>query len=232
VDLCTLDDVKLQGSIPDTRDDPWLASAITSVSAVFEAATRRWLAPRGSMTRYFDGSLVRQLGDMAGSVPRYFGPAWMPQWGRVLPVYDGITALTYLGVADADQPDDGTGSYTPITRGIHLRGDLRDGWPYTRVELDSTAPRLLPTAGYNVVKVTAPGWGPAAVAPRVGELAAIAVVRGWRARNGGDGAPDIAIPRPDGGVAILRRIAPAELDELVRDFAPDTRPALASVPAG
>jgi len=34
------------------------------------------------------------------------------------------------------------------------------------------------------------------------------------------------VARPDGGVAILRRIAPAELDELRRDFAPDTRPAL------
>jgi hypothetical protein len=232
VDLCTLDDVKLQGSIPDARDDPWLAAAVTSVSSVFEAEARRWLAPRGAMTRLFDGALVRSQGDMAGSTPRYFGPAWMPQWGRVLPVYDGVTAVTYLGVADADQPDDGSGVYTPITRGIHLRGAYRDGWPATRIELDSTAPRLLPTAGYNVVKVTAPAWGPAAVHPRVRELAATAVVRGWRARAGGDGAPDIVVAGADGRVAVLRRIAPAELAELVRDFAADTRPALASMAAG
>jgi hypothetical protein len=232
MDLTTLAEVKAQGNVPDASDDAWLALAITSVSSILEAETRRWLAPRGAMTRYFDGALVRSLGDMSGSTPRYFGPAWMPQWGRVLPVHDGVTAVTYLGVADADQPDDGSGTYTQITRGIHLRGALRDGWPYTRIELDSTAPRLLPTAGYNVVKVTAPNWGPAAVHPRVREIADLAVVRAWRARNGGDGAPDIVLATASGGVAILRRIAPAEMDELVRNFAADTRPALASVAAG
>ena len=232
MDLTTLADVKLQGNVPDASDDAWIAAAIASVSSILETEANRWLAPRGTLTRTFDGTLVRSLGDMAGSTPRYFGPAWQPQWGRVLPVYDGVSALTYLGVSDADQPDDGTGTYTQITKGIHLRGAIQDGWPFTRIELDSTAPRLLPTAGYNVVKVTAPNWGPAIVYPRVKELASIAVVRAWRARNGGDGAPDIVLATPSGGVAILRRIAPAELDELVRDFAPDTRPAFASVAAG
>ncbi|MGH2512955.1 MAG: phage head-tail connector protein, partial [Candidatus Limnocylindrales bacterium] len=109
MDLCSIDDVKKQLGITDTSDDPWLAGVITAVSSVFETEARRWLAPRGALTRTFDGSLVRSQGDMAGSTPRYFGPAWMPQWGRVLPVYDGISGtLTYLGVADADQPDDGT----------------------------------------------------------------------------------------------------------------------------
>ena len=91
------------------------------------------------------------------------------------------------------------------------------------VRASSTAP--------VVVKVTG-SWGPAAVYPRVKELASTAVIRAWRARNGGDGAPDIVLATPSGGVAILRRIAPAELDELVRNFAPDTRPAFASVAAG
>jgi hypothetical protein len=231
VDLCTLAGAKAQLGIANTADDGWLASAITAVSSVFEAEARRWLAPRGAMTRLFDGSLVRSLGDMSGSVPRYFGPAWMPQWGRVLPVYDGISGtLSYLGVADADQPDDGSGSYTPITRGIHLRGAYRDGWPATRVELDSTAPRLLPTAGYNVVKATASGWGPAAVHPRVAQLAANAVTRCYRARA--SGGADLAVVGPDGSMRTLKDIAPAELAELVRDFGADTRPALASVPAG
>jgi hypothetical protein len=212
MDLCTVADVRLAGSIPDGLDDAWLAKAVTAVSAVLEAEARRWLAPRGAMTRLFDGAVVRD-------------------GGRALPVPDGISTLTSLAVADADRPDGGPGAYAPITRGIHLRGALRDGWPATRIELDATAERPLPVAGYNVVKVTG-AWGPAAVPPRVAELAATAVVRAWRARNGGDGAPDIAVARPDGGVAILRRIAPAELDELRRDFAPDTRPALASVGAG
>lgn len=233
MDLTTLADVKAQGNVPGADDDAWLSAAITSVSSILETAAHRWLAPRGPMTRYFDGALVRSLGDMAGSTPRYFGPAWQPQWGRVLPVYDGVSAApTYLGVSDSDQPDDGTGTYTQITRGVHVRGAIRDGWPFTRIELDSTANRLLPTAGYNVVKVTAPNWGPAAIFPRVRELCGIAVVRSWRARNGGDGAPDIMLANPSGGVSILRRIAPAEMDELVRDFAADTRPAFASVAAG
>lgn len=231
MDLTTIADVKTQGNIPDASDDAWLAAAITSVSSILETEANRWLAPRGPVTRVFDGRLVASVGDMAGSTPRSYGPAWQPQSGRVLPVYDGVTAVTYLGVADADQPDDGSGAYTQITRGIHLRGAVQDGWPFTRIELDATAPRLFPTAGYNTVKVTG-SWGPAAVFPRVKEIASIAVVRAWRARNGGDGATDIAVPRPDGGVAILRRIAPAELDELVRTFGPDTRPAFASVAAG
>jgi hypothetical protein len=232
MDLTTLADVKLQGNVPDASDDAWIAAAITSVSSILETEANRWLGPRGTLTRTFDGSLVRSLGDMAGSTPRYFGPAWQPQWGRVLPVYDGVSALTYLGVSDADQPDDGTGTYTQITKGWHLRGAIQDGWPYTRIELDSTAPRLLPTAGYNVVKVTG-SWGPAVIFPRVKEIATLAVVRAWRARNGGDGAPDIVLASANGnGVAILRRIAPAELAELVRNFGPDTRLAFASVAAG
>ena len=125
MDLTTLADVKLQGNVPDASDDAWIAAAIASVSSILETEANRWLAPRGTLTRTFDGTLVRSLGDMAGSTPRYFGPAWMPQWGRVLPVYDGVTAVAYLGVADADQPDDGTGTYTQITKGIHLRGAIR-----------------------------------------------------------------------------------------------------------
>ena len=92
MDLTTLADVKLQGNIPDASDDVWLAKAITSVSSILETEANRWLAPRGAMTRTFDGTLVRSLGDVAGSTPRYFGPAWQPQWGRVLPVFDGVTA--------------------------------------------------------------------------------------------------------------------------------------------
>ena len=94
MDLTTLAEVKAQGNVPDASDDAWLGAAITSVSSILETEANRWLAPRGAMTRTFDGTLVRSLGDMSGSAPRYFGPAWQPQCGRVLPVYDGVTAVT------------------------------------------------------------------------------------------------------------------------------------------
>lgn len=208
-DLCSTDDVKLQASIPDTDDDLWIAGAIASVSAIMETATRRWLAPRGALTRYFDGALSID--------------------SRTFPVRDGLESLIYLGVAYADQPDDGTGTYSAVTLStVHLRGRLGHDWPATRLELGQTANLALPTCGHNVVKVTA-SWGPTAVAPRINELATIAVVRAFRARSDGSGSPDIAIVGPEGGMRILRRIAPDEMDELLRGWAPDTRPRFASV---
>lgn len=206
-DLTSIEDVKLQAKIVDSDDDAWLAAAIEAVSSVMESECRRWLAPRGSVTRYFDGAAVRDS-------------------GRVLPVADGFNSLTYLGVAATDQPDDGTGTYTEITTGIHLRGRFAAGWPATRIELDGTATRLFPLSGYNAIRATGAG-GPTVVLPRVRELSTIAVVRAFRARSGG--SEDIVVVGPGNGMRILRRIAPAEMDELIRDYAPDTRPAIASV---
>lgn len=230
MDLATLDSVKLQIGIADTRDDAWLATAITAVSAIMETACRRWLAPRGTLTRLFDGILVGTA-PATGSTSASFGPMWIRQGGRSLQVPDGLSSLAYLGVAESDQPDDGTGTYQQISRGVHLRGAFRDGWPHTRIELDGTAPRLLPSTGYSVIKATG-SWGPAAVYPRIAELAAIAVTRAYRARSEGSGSADIAVVGPDGGMRILRRIAPAEMAELLADYAPDTRPAFASVGIG
>lgn len=219
-DLTSIEDVHLQTDIPDHDSDLWLAMAITSVSSIMETETRRWLAPRGALTRYFDGAAVQ------GGLPIHGGWRGSATRGRVLPLRDGLQSVTYLGVAWTDQPDDGTGTYTQITTGIHLRGRFGDGWPGTRLELDSTATQSLPVSGYNVIKLTGP-WGPAAVLPRVRELATIAVVRAFRARSGG--SEDIVVVGPEGGMRVLRRIAPAEMDELLRIYAPDTRPALASV---
>lgn len=208
-DLTTLALVKLQSSIPDTADDAWLSSAITAVSGAMETAVKRWLAPRGTVTRYLDGALVS---DDAASVY----------------IRDGFAALTYLGYASTDQPDDGSGTYTAIPT-YYLRGRLGEGWPATRIEVGSGY--SLPTSGHNVVKVTGSG-GPVAIYPRVQELATIAVVRAFRARSDGSGSPDLAVAGPAGGITILRRIAPAEMNELVRDYAQDTRPAFASVAIG
>jgi hypothetical protein len=197
-DLTTLEAVRLQLGLSDGdhADDGWLYDAIATVSAVMETETGRWLAPR-TMTRLLDGHACHG--------------------GRTIRVPVGIEAVTYLGVSATDQPDDGTGAYTEITRGIHIRGRRQPGDPGTRIELDSTAPALLPWWGYNAVKVTG-SWGHAATPPRVREIATIAVVRGFRARQDGSGAPDLAIAGPDGGMRILRRIAPDEMAELRRNW--------------
>ena len=187
-DLTSLEDVKRQAGIADALDDLWLAGAIAAVSSVMETATKRWLAPRGTLTRLFDGGLARDP--------------------SVLPVPHGLQSLTYLGVADTDQPDDGTGAYTAITTGYYLRGRLADGWPATRIELGATATRGFPSSGYNAIKVTG-AWGPEAVLPRIRELATSAVVRAYRAKADGRGSPDIAVVGPEGGLTVLRRIAPA-----------------------
>ena len=174
-----------------------------------ESAVKRWLAPRGTVTKYLDGALVSE--DASS-----------------LFVRDGFSAVTYLGYASTDQPDDGSGTYTAIPT-YYLRGRLGEGWPATRITVGTGY--ALPVCGHNVVKVTGSG-GPAAIYPRVQELATIAVVRAFRARSDGSGSPDVAVVGPAGGITILRRIAPAEMDELVNAYAPDTRPAFASVAYG
>lgn len=197
-DVVTLEAVRLQLALADDdhRDDLWLYGAIAVVSAVMETETGRWLTPR-TMTRYLDGHSTHD--------------------GRTIRVPVGVESLTYLGVAQTDQPDDGTGTYTEITRGYHIRGRREPGDPGTRIELDAYAGARFPWWGYNAIKATGT-WGHAATPPRVSEIGCIAVVRAFRARQDGSGSPDIAVAGPDGGMRILRRIAPAEMDELRRNW--------------
>lgn len=206
--LTTIEDVKRQLGIrpTDSVDDAWLAKAIESVSAAIETETGTWLAPRTATTMILDGAAAED--------------------GWLLRTPLGLDAVTYVGVATTDQPDDGSGTYTQITSGVYLRGRRYPDWPAMRIELSTIAGRRFPLTGYAVTKVTG-DWGFAEVPPRVAEIATIAVVRAFRARS--DGNPDVAIAGMDGAVRILRRIAPAEMDELLRTYALESRPAWASV---
>jgi hypothetical protein len=200
--IATLASVKSQLDLPDSdnESDGWLSGAIEAAGDAIEspAVTGRWFRTRGSATLLFDASSVRAQ-------------------GRELLVPMGLQAVTYLGAASTDQPDDGTGSYTAITTGFYLdppAQDRPDGAPAYSVSLGSTAGRWLPSGDWKrCVKVTGT-WGWAVVPDRVAQIAIHAVVRSFRARQDGSGAPDLAIAGPDGGMRILRDFSPAELAEL------------------
>ncbi|MFN8631198.1 MAG: hypothetical protein U0838_13045 [Chloroflexota bacterium] len=197
-DLVTIDALHRQvAGLADGQEDVWLAGVVSAVSGAMEAAAGRLLAPRGSTTLLFSSEHIRDC-------------------GRCLRIRRGVSAVSYLGVADADQPDDGSGAYTALASGWYLRPSPQDrvwdGAGATSIELGMSAPRSLPTAeGFNLVKVVG-SPGPSAVRPRDAQIAAAAVVRAWRAKS--SGGADYAVLGPDGGMKILRDLAPAELAEL------------------
>ncbi len=184
------------GQVPELSDnsaDAWLAGAISAVSAAIEARTGRWLAPRGAMTLYFDSP-----GGAAGFH---------------LPVPKGLQSITAIATAWLDQPDDGSGVYTPITTGYYLQPAVQDrleGWPATSIDLSYLANAFF-YPGLRTTRVSGQ-WGWASTPPRVAQIATTAVVRAWRART--SGGADYAIIGPDGGMKVLRDLAPAELEEL------------------
>jgi hypothetical protein len=191
--IVPIEDVKAAAGIEDGRADLWLAGVIPAVTDAIEILTGHWFVSRGAATYYFDA----------------------PDVSDELRVPQGISAVTYLGVASTDQPDDGSGTYTQISAGYYLDPPVqsrRNGEPATRIVLGSSATRGFPTCGEKrAVKVSAT-WGWTAVPPRVAQIATAAVVRAWRAKS--SGGADYAIVGPDGGMKILRDFAPAELAEL------------------
>jgi hypothetical protein len=195
--LVDISAIRSQLGIADADDDAWLDGVLGAVTAAIEIDTGHWFVSRGSATYYFDA----------------------PEDEDEMHVPQGISSVTFLGVASADQPDDGTGVYTQITSGFYLDPpvqDRRNGEPATWITLGSSAARGFPTGEEKrAVKVTAT-WGWAAVPPRVAQIATAAVTRAYRAR--GSGGADYAIIGPDGGMKILRDFAPAELAELRRAY--------------
>jgi len=164
--LCDLEDVKRRLAIPDTGDDPWLLSAIASVTDEIQSVTGRSFLPdppSGTKTVYLD----------------YFGD------GMTLFLPRGIRSVTYLGVAAIDQPDS-TGTYTEVTTGYYLDPpDLRrsPGWPATRLSLGWVSGFRL-YRGRRTIKLTgAFGW--ATVPPVIRDIAEMLVVSRYRARGSG-----------------------------------------------
>lgn len=193
-ELTNLDAVKRQLGIDftDLVDDAWLAEAVGSVSAMIETETGRWLAPRRAKTVVFDGAASD---------------------GYCIAVPRGIASVTSVGVATSDQPDDGSGTYTTVTDTPRIRGASDTLAAGTRIEF---ATAVLPTSGYSRIKVTG-NFGEPRTPARVAELATLAVVRAFLARRDG-GSADLAVTGMDGGRMILRRLSPAEIDELRRHY--------------
>jgi hypothetical protein len=204
-DLTTVADVKAAAGVTDASTDAWFATIVAAVSGAIELFTGRWLAPRGSLTLCFDIP-GRSLGFQTGA--NAFGSA------TTLRVPRGLQSISYIGTAWQDQPDDGSGTYLAITAGVYLQPPVQerpaDGWPATAVELGYLSNAFF-YPGHRTAKITG-SWGWAAVPPRVAQIATTAVVRAWRAKT--SGGADYAIIGPDGGMRIMRDLAPAELAEL------------------
>ncbi len=206
MDLCTVADVKLAGGIPDGLDERLAREGGHRGLAVLEAEARRWLAPRGALTRLFDGAVVRD-------------------GGRVLPVPDGVSTLTPSPLSTRTSPTAARGRTPRSPGGSTLRGALRDGWPATGSSSTRRPSGPSRSPGTNVVKV-AGSWGPAAVYPRVAELAATA--------SSAPGAPATARRRagtspwrgPTGALRSCAGSPPPSSTSCGANFAPDTRPAL------
>jgi hypothetical protein len=195
--LVEMDALARSIGIVDHDDDLWLAGVLSAVTDAIEIETGHWFVSRGAATSYFDA----------------------PDDEDEMHVPQGISTVTYLGVAQTDQPDTGLGAYSQITSGIYLDPpvqDRRNGEPATWITLGSSAPFRFPTGEIKrAVKITAT-WGWTAVPPRVAQIATAAITRAFRART--SGGADYAIVGPDGGMKILRDFAPAELEELRRAY--------------
>lgn len=193
-DIADIEAVRTACGITDHDDDLWLAGVLAAVSEAIETITGRWFAPRAG-TYYFD----------AAADP------------YTLEVPQGVASITYLGVATSDQPGDGTGTYTEIASGYYLDPPVqerRNGAPATRITLSTTAGAQFPTNGERrAIKATCVLG---AYSPRVAQIAVAATVRAFRARS--SGGADYTIVGPDGGMKILRDLAPSELEELRNVF--------------
>lgn len=108
--------------------------------------------------------------------------------GPFIRVKRGIRAITSLGLATSDQPDDGTGTYTAVTAAdILLRPspiDRRPGWPATRIVVKGSSAGRLTTA-VNGARIVG-DFGFASVPPTVQAIALDAVATAYTSRQAGD----------------------------------------------
>ena len=127
--------------------------------------------------------------------------------GTTLQVPQGIQSVTTLQVATTDQPDTG-GTYTALVAGAWVLRpgtfSRSPGWPATAItRIDGG----WFSDAINGAEITGRlGW--AAVPANIARVGANAVVRAWRARS--SGGADLAIAGPDGGMRMLRYMAPED----------------------
>lgn len=161
----TTTNVKLRAGIgtADTDDDVLIGTICDQINDYVEFVTERPIAPvSGTPTYTFDGDGSTVL--------------WFPT---------GIRTVTLLEVALYTGGDYGTVTATDYFIRPASQNRL-NGWPGSRIEFSdqtSGAYSYFPE-GYNTVRVTGT-FGFAAIPDAVTELAEVAAVRAWHARESG-----------------------------------------------
>lgn len=192
--LCTVDDAKarlLDAGESDTVDDGLLAELIDQVSAEIEDYSGRRLTPDDGATYTLDTDR-----------------------GHVLPIRQGVRAVTLLEVAGTDQPDTG-GTYDPVDADAILLRPVelhrRPGWPPDTIVLLSSPLSVTIPLGQvtNGARVTG-DFGFAATPAWVVRIATAAVVRAYldRKRSGRAGQDGFDLPGilDPGELAALARL--------------------------
>lgn len=159
--------LKTRAGISDAVDDTLLGTICDQVNQYIETVTKRVMAPISSATYTYDGD---------GSA-RLFLPETADQT-RI----GGIRAVTVLEVSAQTG-----GAYTTLdSTQFFLRGKVGMTGPYEWLCLTDrpNQGRTVFPAGYNTVRITATaGW--AAIPDDIAEVALVAAVRAWHAREAG-----------------------------------------------
>lgn len=189
----TLANVKARLGIVDAADDALLASLCDDINQWIETTTGRVLAPFTYTSELFDGD---------GS--------------RVLILPRGIRTLTSLDLA----PYTGAPYVPAVLADVFLRpvpSERHPGWPASELWMSDvpSAGNTYPffPRGFATVRLSGAG-GPAAIFDDVAELANVAVVKAWHARQSGQ--TDIVGTDETGAPLVSRFVSLRDLRTLRR----------------
>jgi len=196
--ICSVGDVKQElgrTNPTDTADDELILDHIRQVTAEIHSITGRlFVRTPASGTDTF-------LFDVYNS-------------GRLLRVPKGIAAATLLEVATQSQPESaGTYAVVPVAEWFlrPTEPDRDDGWPATSIVISNVSGSYF-AAGYNTVRLTG-ALGFATVPYNIQGVG----IRASAAATLAKGSVGNAVPiGPNGGVMVLRNIAPADRETLMR----------------
>jgi hypothetical protein len=159
--------LKTRAGISDSTDDTLLGTICDQVNAYIERETKRVMAPINSATYLYDGDGTSEL--------------YLPITGDGSKI-GGIRAITLLEV----KPYTG-GTFQTVTSGEYfLRDKVHVAGPYEKLVLSDrrTSGFGYFPRGYETVRVTGTaGW--AAIPDDITEVALVAAVRAWHAREAG-----------------------------------------------
>lgn len=176
--LCTTAQVKTRIGITDATDDALISEVIDQVSDEIQQFTGRKLVAEAATTYYLDTTIGHSI-----AIPR------------------GIRAVSSMGIAATDQPDDGSGTYLAVTlTDILLRPasiERKPGWPATELRLKSGPidTRLPLRTAANGAKIVG-DFGFATTPPAVVRIALEAAAAEYldRTRGGQAGSEAVDLP--------------------------------------